>query len=198
MALDIFLWLLAGYAIGSVPFALLVSRAFGLPDPRTFGSGNPGATNVLRTGNKAAAALTLVGDALKGWLAVWLAEQLTNQPLLAAVAGLGAFLGHVFSFWLRFRGGKGVATGLGVLVGIQPVLGATAAGIWLVVALITRYSSLSALTAATLVPIAAWLMGLPTAQLVVLVLLCGILIARHRQNIRNLLAGTESKIGSRS
>ncbi len=198
MALDIFLWLLAGYAIGSVPFALLMSRAFGLPDPRTFGSGNPGATNVLRTGNKAAAALTLVGDALKGWLAVWLAEQLTNQPLLAAVAGLGAFLGHVFSFWLRFRGGKGVATGLGVLVGIQPVLGATAAGIWLVVALITRYSSLSALTAATLVPIAAWLMGLPTAQLVVLVLLCGILIARHRQNIRNLLAGTESKIGSRS
>ncbi len=187
--------LLAGYLIGAIPFALVSSKIFGLPDPRTFGSRNPGATNVLRTGHKAAALLTLIGDAGKGAAAVLAVQALTNDATLSATAGVGAFFGHLFSFWLRFQGGKGVATALGVLLAIEPQLGAIAALIWLTVAVVSRYSSLAALVAALLTPVVAWLLSLPKPIVALVTGLAAALIARHRQNICNLIQGRESKIG---
>ena len=133
-----------GYLLGSVPFAVIVSRVFRLADPRSFGSGNPGATNVLRSGSKAAALLTLLGDAAKGWLAMFITAKVGAGETAIAVAGLAAFLGHVFPFTLRFRGGKGVATALGVLLGLSGALAGISAGIWLTVVVFTRYSSLAA------------------------------------------------------
>jgi glycerol-3-phosphate acyltransferase PlsY len=186
---------LGGYLLGSVPFAVLVSRAFGLDDPRSFGSGNPGATNVLRSGSKAAALLTLAGDAAKGWLAMFFAARFGADQNAFAVAGLAAFLGHVFPFTLRFRGGKGVATALGVLLGFSGVLAASVAGVWLGVALISRYSSLAAIVAALAAPnLSWWLLG--QAEITVTVtLMCAVLIYRHKSNLRKLLAGSESRIG---
>ncbi|HNU20103.1 glycerol-3-phosphate 1-O-acyltransferase PlsY [Hydrogenophilus thermoluteolus] len=198
MSWHILFALLFGYALGSVPFALITSKLFGLPDPRTFGSKNPGATNVLRTGHKGAALLTLIGDAGKGAAAVLIAQAATQSPTLAAAAGLGAFLGHVFSYFLRFQGGKGVATALGVLLAIQPLLGLIAALIWLTVAVVSRYSSLAALIAALLTPPLAWLLNRTPAEVALVTVLAVILIARHHQNIRNLLQGTESKIGAKA
>ena len=189
----------AGYLLGSLPFAVIVSRLFGLADPRSYGSHNPGATNVLRSGNKTAAALTLAGDAAKGWLAVWLTLtlRLDADPAAAALAGLAAFIGHAFPVFLRFKGGKGVATALGVLLGLSPGLALGAAGCWLLVALLTRYSSLAALVTALLVAIAAWpLFGDPRVAACI-VMLCAILIWRHESNIRKLMAGTEGRIGKR-
>lgn len=192
-----------GYLLGSVPFAIIVSRAFRLEDPRSFGSGNPGATNVLRSGSKAAALLTLVGDAAKGWLAMFIAGRALQGGLpgdgadgaVIAVAGLAAFLGHVFPFTLRFRGGKGVATALGVLLGFSGVLGGIVAGIWLTVVIFTRYSSLAALVAAAAAPILAWwLIGKVDIALAV-TLMCAVLIYRHKSNISNLLAGCEGRVG---
>ena len=189
----------AGYLLGSLPFAVIVSRLFGLADPRSYGSRNPGATNVLRSGNKTAAALTLAGDAAKGWLAVWLTLtlRLDADPAAAALAGLAAFIGHAFPVFLRFKGGKGVATALGVLLGLSPGLALGAAGCWLLVALLTRYSSLAALVTALLVAIAAWpLFGDPRVAACI-DMLCAILIWRHESNIRKLIAGTEGRIGKR-
>ncbi len=184
-----------GYLFGSVPFAVIVSKAFGLADPRSFGSGNPGATNVLRTGNKLAALLTLVGDAAKGWLAMTAAELAGAGSAAIGIAGLAAFIGHVFPFTLGFKGGKGVATALGVMLGFSPALAGIAAGIWLSVAAITRYSSLAALTAAFAAPFATWyLLGSITTTLLV-TLMSSVLILRHKSNIVKLLAGTESRIG---
>lgn len=189
----ILLLVLMGYAIGSIPFAILASRLFRLPDPRSYGSGNPGATNVLRTGNKAAALFTLAGDAAKGWFAVWLVQRFGADVTTAALAGLAAFLGHVYSLFLRFRGGKGVATALGVLAGLQPTLALATAGIWLVVAFVSRYSSLAALTAAAGAPFLALLLGLPREVVFVIGAMSALLFWRHRVNIRQLLNGTEPK-----
>jgi len=184
-----------GYLLGSVPFAVIVSRAYRLADPRSFGSGNPGATNVLRSGHKAAALLTLIGDAAKGWLAMVIAAAVGAGETAIAVTGLAAFLGHVFPFTLRFRGGKGVATALGVLLGFSGALAGITAGIWLTVVAITRYSSLAALVAATAAPVLSWwLLGKPEVTLAA-TLMCAVLIYRHKSNIRKLLAGTESRIG---
>ena len=185
------------YLLGSLPFAVIVSRLFGLADPRSFGSGNPGATNVLRTGNKAAAALTLFGDAAKGWLAMFLAQKLGAGEAAVGIAGLAAFLGHVFPVFLGLRGGKGVATALGVMIGFSAPLAATVAAIWFGVALLSRYSSLAALVAAFATPFLAW-NTLGTIQSALpLTLMCGVLIIRHKSNIEKLLAGTESRIGSK-
>ena len=184
-----------GYLLGSVPFAVIVSRAFRLADPRSFGSGNPGATNVLRSGSKKAAMLTLLGDAAKGWLAMFVAARVGAGDTAIAVAGLAAFLGHVFPFTLKFRGGKGVATALGVLLGLSAALAGMTAAIWLSVVLVTRYSSLAALAAAAAAPVlTAWLLG-RTETTILVGAMCGVLILRHRGNIRKLLAGTESRVG---
>jgi len=186
------------YLLGSVSFAVLMSKAFALPDPRTYGSQNPGATNVLRSGKKLAAALTLLGDAAKGTLAVLLAQYFVpeNLTLIAAVA-LAVFLGHLFPIFLRFKGGKGVATALGVLLALNPWLGLAALGTWLLVALVFRLSSLSALMAAAATPLYAVYFALPREYILVAIALSLLLIWRHKGNIQNLLAGKESKIGSK-
>jgi glycerol-3-phosphate acyltransferase PlsY len=186
---------LVGYLLGSIPFAVVVSKAFGLADPRSHGSGNPGATNVLRTGNKTAAVLTLLGDALKGWFAVWLAARLGAGALAIAAAGAGAFLGHLFPLFLRFKGGKGVATALGVLAGFSGYLALVATGAWLLTALLTRYSSLSALVAAIAAPIAGGFLIERIEIVTAVALMSALLIWRHRPNIQRLFAGTEPRIG---
>jgi glycerol-3-phosphate acyltransferase PlsY len=194
--------LLAAFLIGSLPFAVIVSRIMGLNDPRSYGSGNPGATNVLRSGNKLAAILTLLGDAAKGLFVVALAKALAptlgfSMQVLAAIS-LAVFLGHVFSIFLRFRGGKGVATAAGVLFGIQLQLGAATIVIWLLVALVTRYSSLAALSAAVAAPfLTLWLTGNETWTGAVAVM-AAILIWRHKGNIVKLLAGQEGRIGKKA
>ena len=191
-------FVVCAYLIGSVSFAVLMSKAFSLPDPRTYGSHNPGATNVLRSGKKAAAALTLLGDASKGWLAVWLAQRfMPGDTTLAAMVVLAVFLGHVFPVFLRFKGGKGVATALGVLLALNMWLGLAALATWLLVALVFRLSSLSALMAAVGAPIYAMLLGMPREYVCASVLMSLLLIWRHKSNIRNLLSGKESKIGSK-
>ena len=185
------------YLLGSLPFAVIVSRAFGLSDPRSYGSGNPGATNVLRSGNKLAALLTLAGDAAKGWLAVWLAQRLGGEDFTVALAGLAAFLGHVFPLFLKFRGGKGVATALGVLAGLSGQIALAAAATWLLVAWLTRYSSLAAIAAALATPLAGWLLLGDIPMVTCVTALAAILIWRHKENIRKLLAGTEGRIGKK-
>lgn len=187
----------AAYLLGSIPFAIVSSRLFGLADPRSFGSGNPGATNVLRSGNKAAAAFTLVGDCAKGWFAVWAAGALGFGPGEAAIAGLAALLGHVFSLFLRFKGGKGVATALGVLIGISAWIGLAALMVWLLVAFTTRYSSLAALSAAAIAPLAGLLVSDEPLVFAILLAMAAILVWRHAENIRKLRNGTEGRIGAR-
>ena len=193
MATAIFVML--GYVLGSLPFAVIVSRAFNLADPRSYGSGNPGATNVLRSGNKTAAVLTLLGDAAKGWLAVWLAGRLGAGEAALASVGLAAFLGHVFPVFLGFKGGKGVATAVGVLLGLHWILALAATLTWLLVALVTRYSSLAALLAAVEAPFVAWILSDRADIALPVAVMSMLLIWRHAANIRKLLAGTESKIG---
>ncbi len=190
-----------GYLIGSIPFGLLLTSAAGLGDVRSIGSGNIGATNVLRTGHKGLAALTLLLDALKGTAAVLIGHELGaagGVAILASyVAGLGAFLGHVFPVWLHFRGGKGVATYIGVLLGVAWPLGLAFIGIWIAVAVLSRYSSLSALVAALIVPIGALALG-DGATALLCAILTALLIYKHRTNIRRLAAGEEPKIGARA
>lgn len=189
---------LAAYLLGSLPFAVIVSRALGLADPRAYGSGNPGATNVLRSGNRKAAILTLIGDALKGSLAVILVRQLGAPAATIALCGLFAFLGHVFSVFLRFSGGKGVATAAGVLLAMNPLAGAAVLGIWILVALTTRYSSAAALAAALASPfVTNWLVADP-AWVGAVSAMAAILLWRHAGNIRRLFCGQESRIGSRA
>lgn len=187
------LWtLLLGYALGSIPFGLLLTRSAGLGDIRAIGSGNIGATNVLRTGRKGLAAATLLLDALKGTLAVWIGWR---WGLHAALAGaLGAFIGHCFPVWLRFKGGKGVATYLGVLLGLYWPAMVAAALIWIATAALTRYSSLSALVASAATPVVLLLLG-RTEMAAVTALLAVILWVRHRENLRRLSAGQETRIG---
>jgi len=200
--MTLFALALLAYLLGSIPFAVIVSRAFALPDPRSYGSGNPGATNVLRTGKKAAAALTLLGDALKGWLAVYLAQRLAEPGAIevaAAVAAVAATLGHMYPVFLRFRGGKGVATATGVLVALDPWLGAGAIATWIIIAIFFRYSSLAALVAAAFAPFFAFFlygMGRFAWEGAIGVAVIAVLIIwRHQDNIRNLIAGTEGRIG---
>lgn len=196
--MEALLFAIAGYLIGSISSAVVVSRLMGLPDPRAAGSGNPGATNVLRLGNKKAAALTLAGDLLKGVAPVLIAKALSDNTLSMAFAAGGAFLGHLFPVFFGFKGGKGVATALGVFLAIDALLGASLAATWLAVAVIFRYSSLAALISAASAPLWAWLI---TAEptIVCLALALGlILIGRHQGNIRRLLSGTESRIGKKN
>lgn len=198
--LTVFL-VVCAYLLGSISFAVLMSKLFGLPDPRSYGSHNPGATNVLRSGRKAVAALTLLGDATKGWLAVWLAKHYAPHDetflTLVGLASLAVFIGHLFPVFLRFRGGKGVATALGVLLALNVWLGLAALATWLLMAAIFRLSSLAALTAATAAPIYALLLGLPHEWALASALMSLLLIWRHKGNIRNLLAGRETRIGKR-
>jgi glycerol-3-phosphate acyltransferase PlsY len=192
-----FLAALMAYLVGSIPFAVIVSRAMGLPDPRSFGSGNPGATNVLRTGSKAAAVLTLAGDTLKGWVAVWAATRLGLAEEVVAVVALAAFLGHVFPVWLRFKGGKGVATAAGVLLAIDWRVGLAVLVVWLAVVVASRYSSLGALVASLFAPVALYWMRGAGPLLVATCALCAMLVWRHEANIRKLLRGEESRIGDK-
>ncbi len=186
---------LIGYLFGSIPFGLLLTRMAGLGDVRKIGSGNIGATNVLRTGNKKLAAATLLLDALKGTAAVLVANALWGYEA-SLVAGFFAFLGHLFPVWLGFKGGKGVATYIGVLLGAAPLMMLAFALIWLATALITRYSSLSALVAMLVIPVALWIVG-PEKTALLVTLLSVISWWKHRENIARLLAGTESRIGQK-
>jgi glycerol-3-phosphate acyltransferase PlsY len=186
--------LVLGYLLGSIPFGVIFTRMAGLGDIRKVGSGNIGATNVLRTGRKGLAAATLVGDALKGTAAVLIVAYWA--PHLAAVAALGAFLGHLFPVWLGFRGGKGVATFIGVLIGLKPLAALIFAGIWLGLAFATRYSSLSALIASAASPVVLWLLGEP-GMAAMAVILAALLWWKHSENISRLLDGTEGKIGQK-
>lgn len=193
----LFIYLILGYLIGSLPFAVIISKVFGLADPRSFGSGNPGATNVLRSGNKAAAALTLLGDASKGWLAMFIASKVGAGGTAVALTGLAAFLGHLYPVFLKFKGGKGVATAIGVLIGLDSWLAFGAALVWLATAIVSRYSSLAAITAAAVAPTLALAWHGPGAIALVVGLMCLLLIWRHRGNIGRLITGTENAIGSK-
>lgn len=197
MAMTTLVCILGGYLAGSVPFAILVSRLMGLPDPRTYGSGNIGATNVLRSGNRIAALLTLVGDSGKGWAAVMVARALGADGDQAALVGLSAFIGHVYPVWLRFKGGKGVATGAGVLLALDWRVGLAVIGAWLAIAVVSRYSSLAALVAAVVAPVAAWYFLGPGLGLAAIAAMSVVLVLRHRMNIGKLLKGEESRIGEK-
>ncbi|MES2016005.1 MAG: glycerol-3-phosphate 1-O-acyltransferase PlsY [Pseudomonadota bacterium] len=192
------------YLIGSISFAVVMSRVFGLSDPRTYGSKNPGATNVLRSGNKKAAIATLIGDAAKGWFAVWLAQYLGGKygvgDVGIALVALAVFLGHLYPIFFKFVGGKGVATALGVLMGLNPWLGLATLATWLVIAYAFRYSSLAALVSALFAPFYFGLLYGTTEieKLFAIIIMSLLLLFTHRNNIGNLLAGKESRIGSKS
>jgi len=205
--MDVFLhyfWLIPlAYALGSISFAVVVSKAMGLPDPYTHGSKNPGATNVLRTGNKLAAVLTLLGDAAKGWVAVTIARAVLGDPasesnnMLLGLVTIAVFLGHLYPIFHGFKGGKGVATAAGILFAISWVLGLATLGTWLIVAFFMRYSSLAALSAATFAPLYfTFLFGVQPMSLAILVMSL-LLIYRHRSNIRNLMNGTETRLAKK-
>ncbi len=193
---------MAAYLLGSISFAIVVSKLFRLEDPRTFGSGNPGATNVLRTGNKLAAVLTLVGDCVKGWIAVGLAVQFDERLGLGdagiALVALAVFAGHLWPLFFRFKGGKGVATALGVLLGLNPILGLATLVTWTVVAYAFRYSSLAALISSVFAPFYYTLLFGPDLRLAAVALMSVLLVYRHRKNIANLLSGKESRIGKKA
>ncbi len=193
--MEYLIFTIAGYLLGSVSSAVVVSRLMNLPDPRSEGSGNPGATNVLRLGNKVAAGLTLAGDILKGVLPVLAARWLSDDPLSVALAGTGAFFGHLFPLFFGFKGGKGVATALGVFAAVSLSVAGGLALTWLVVALVFRYSSLAALASAASAPLWTWWLLAAPVYTGLAMLLALMLILRHRANIGRLLAGTESKIG---
>jgi len=198
-------FILVAYLIGSLSFAVIVSRAFGLPDPRSYGSGNPGATNVLRTGKKLAALLTLIGDGGKGWLAVFLAARYAASYGVdatgVAACAVAVFLGHIFPVFFRFRGGKGVSTAGGVLFAINPLLGLGSLATWIIVALFFRYSSLAAIVSAVFAPLYAFFMSLLGFELGLMlpavILISALLVWRHKTNILKLVAGKERRIGEK-
>jgi len=203
-------FILVAYLIGSLAFAVIVSRALGLPDPHTYGSGNPGATNVLRSGSKLAALLTLVGDAGKGWLAVFLALRFAPEygvaPIGIAACAVAVFLGHLFPVFHRFRGGKGVSTALGILVGIDPWLGLATLATWIIIAAFFRYASLASIIAAAFAPFYLYFLSLVLPQrapwfltmLPAVLLTSALLVWRHKVNILNLAAGRERRFGEKA
>lgn len=193
------------YLIGSLSFAVIVSKFFGLPDPHTYGSGNPGATNVLRTGKKSAAILTLLGDAAKGWFALWLAQKYALEfqlgPITLACVAFAVFLGHLFPIFFKFKGGKGVATAAGILLAIHPWLGLATLATWVIIAFFFRYSSLAALASCVFVPFYTFLLfGLDTPRspyVFAVIPMCALLVWRHKENIVKLMNGTESRLGAK-
>ena len=185
-------WIVAAYLIGSISFGILISKAFSLPDPRKVGSGNPGATNVLRSGKKSAAILTLLGDAIKGWLPVWLALQSNMLMWVVASVGLAVFFGHLYPIFYKFKGGKGVATAFGVMLAISPMLGLATMITWILVFAIFRYSSLGAIIGAALAPVYAWFLLPYKDYLLMIFVMAVMLVWRHKTNIQKLFAGTES------
>jgi len=193
--------ILAAYLLGSIPFALVASRVFGLADPRSYGSKNPGATNVLRSGHKGAAIFTLIGDVAKGWLAVFLASRYGPEYGLASatvgLVALAVFFGHLYPVFLAFKGGKGVATAAGVLLAIDPWLGLATLATWLFIALVVRYSSLAALVAATAAPVYAFMLWGNNGMVVTVGIIAMALVGKHWPNLQRLMAGSEPKIGSR-
>lgn len=191
--LDIAL-IIAAYLLGSLSAAIITCKLMGLPDPRTQGSNNPGATNVLRVGGKKAAAITLFGDAIKGVIPVAAAQFFTTSPLILALVALAAFLGHLYPVFFGFRGGKGVATAFGAFVALAWPVGLALLSTWLIVAKVFKISSLSALVAASLSPLYMWLLAPEKEFMIVSIVIAVLLIWRHRSNIRNLLSGTETKI----
>ena len=191
------LYAVGGYLAGSIPFAVIVSRLMALPDPRSYGSGNIGATNVLRSGSRLAALLTLAGDAGKGWAAVLVAQMIGAGVEETALVGFAAFIGHVFPVWLRFRGGKGVATAAGVLIAFDWRLGLAVLAVWVAVAAASRYSSLAAIVAALFAPAMAWYIGADGALVAAVAAMGAILIARHQANIAKLARGKETRIGAK-
>lgn len=199
--MSLLLLTVAAYLLGSISFAVIVSKSFGLADPRTYGSGNPGATNVLRSGNKKAAIATLLGDCFKGWVAVWLAKVYVEPYGMGetgiALVALAVFVGHLWPVFFRFKGGKGVATALGVLLGISGWLGLATLATWLIVAYAFRYSSLAALISSIFAPFYYGLLFGMDAILGAIFVMSLLLIYRHRGNIGNLLSGKESRIGSK-
>ena len=186
---------LGAYLMGSLSTAIIICKLMGLPDPRTQGSRNPGATNVLRVGGKIAAAITLFGDALKGILPVLIAHSLSTSPLVLSLTALAAFLGHLYPVFFRFQGGKGVATAFGVLLAMAWPVGLAVAATWLAMAFLLKVSSLSALTAAVLAPLYMWWLRPAPEFIAVTVLISALLVWRHRSNISNLISGRENKIG---
>ena len=186
------LWIVGAYLLGSISFGILVSKLFGLADPRTVGSGNPGATNVLRSGKKSAALLTLLGDAFKGWLPVWLALQSNQLMWVVSWVGIAVFLGHLYPIYFKFKAGKAGATALGVMIAISPLLGLAALVTWVIVFAFSRYASLASIVAALFVPIHSYYYLRPYKDFFfMLLVLSGLLIWRHRGNIKKLLNGTE-------
>lgn len=199
--MDAAVFALIAYLLGSLSFAVIVSRVFALPDPRTYGSGNPGATNVLRTGRYSAAALTVAGDGVKGWAAVAIAGHYAapaSSALAMALAAVAVALGHMYPLFHRFQGGKGVATTLGVLIALNAYLAAGAVATWLIIAFFFRYSSLAALVAALFAPFFCFLLYGAHLYTMAVTVVAVLLISRHRSNIRKLVAGTESRIGGGS
>jgi glycerol-3-phosphate acyltransferase PlsY len=194
-------FILTAYLIGSLSFAVIVSRAFGLPDPRSYGSGNPGATNVLRTGKKLAALLTLIGDGGKGWVAVFLAARCSAdygvEATGVAACAVAVFVGHVFPVFFRFKGGKGVSTAGGILLAINPWLGLATLATWIIVALFFRYSSLAAIVSAIFAPLYFFFLFGARGMLPALILMSALLVWRHKANILKLLAGKEHRIGEK-
>ncbi len=190
-------WIVAAYLIGSISFGILISKAFGLPDPRTVGSGNPGATNVLRSGKKMPAILTLLGDAIKGWLPVWLALQSNMLMWVVASVGLAVFFGHLYPIFYKFKGGKGVATALGVMLAISLWLALACMLTWAIVFAVSRISSLSAIVAAALSPVYAWFLLPYKDYLLMIFVMAVMLVWRHKTNIQKLFAGTESGFGKK-
>jgi len=195
MLTDVLL-ILAGYLVGSIATAVITCRLMGLPDPRTVGSGNPGATNVLREGGRRAAIMTLAGDVLKGLVPVLVATALATGPLVPALVAFATFLGHLYPVFVGFRGGKGVATAFGAMLGLSWPLALAVLATWLVMAFAFRYSSLSALCGAVLAPAYAYALDLSAGELTVVAVMSLLLLWRHRSNFRNLLAGRENKIGA--
>lgn len=193
--------ILLAYLIGSLSFAVIVSWAMGLPDPHSYGSGNPGATNVLRTGKKLAAILTLAGDAGKGWFAVWLAQKFAVDfgltPTTIAAVAIAVFLGHLFPVFFKFLGGKGVATALGILIAINLWLGLATLATWLIIAVFFRYSSLAAIVASVFAPFYGFFLFGASAALPAVIFMSALLVWRHKENIRKLMNGTESKLGAK-
>ncbi|PIT13002.1 glycerol-3-phosphate acyltransferase [Snodgrassella alvi] len=191
--------IIGAYLLGSLSFAVIVSRCMGMPDPHSYGSGNPGATNVLRSGRKSAAALTLLGDAFKGWLAVWLAEhyqvtwQLDNS--IIAIVAVAVLIGHMWPVFFKFKGGKGVATALGVLLALSWPTALICAAVWLVIAFGFKVSSLAALIATLISPFIAWWFMPQTSWILAVIMIDLLVLYRHKSNIKNLFSGRESKIG---